>query len=379
MKLNFLTIFLSLVYAINVYAQADLTIPNRALDGDIKLQVNDGGVPTDALTIDGASGDINIDSSELLIKDATEQTKIILQSEDTADSPRLEFIRGLGLFGVNSTDWALESNAGALNFITNGSGGTALTMDFDGDVEIANGNLAIGTESQAMSGNRGLTLHGDVAGVPRLQFTNPTSGEAEFDGADITYSTDMLMTVREATGDIGFRTNSLTRMVIDNAGRIGINETNPTVGELQAFSADQTIAYWVRNNASSVGFESYEIAGVGNIGSVTRNGGGSAVLYNTTSDERLKTNILDLENSLNIVKKIKPKSFNWLNNDYEDIGFIAQELYEVYPQAVHVGGDDPIKEPWAVDYGKLTPILIKAIQEQQEQIEELKRLISRIK
>ena len=46
-------------------------------------------------------------------------------------------------------------------------------------------------------------------------------------------------------------------------------------------------------------------------------------------------------------------------------GFIAQELYKVYPQAVIPGDDDGliIKRAWAVDYGKLTPLLVKAVQE----------------
>lgn len=44
-------------------------------------------------------------------------------------------------------------------------------------------------------------------------------------------------------------------------------------------------------------------------------------------------------------------------------GFIAQELYKVYPEAVTVGGDDPKTKPWAVDYGRVTPLLLKSIQE----------------
>ncbi len=57
----------------------------------------------------------------------------------------------------------------------------------------------------------------------------------------------------------------------------------------------------------------------------------------------------------------------------EQIGFIAQELIEIYPQAVSGDPDGNVDEaPMGVDYGSITPLLLKAIQEQQELIEELK-------
>ena len=50
-------------------------------------------------------------------------------------------------------------------------------------------------------------------------------------------------------------------------------------------------------------------------------------------------------------------------------GFMAQELYRVFPQAVEPGGEDAKTQPWMVDYSKLTPLLVKAVQEQQGTIE----------
>ena len=58
---------------------------------------------------------------------------------------------------------------------------------------------------------------------------------------------------------------------------------------------------------------------------------------------------------------------------------IAQELEKIIPEVVIVGGDDEKKRPYSIDYGRLTPWLIKAVQElsakidsQQKEIEELK-------
>jgi hypothetical protein len=50
---------------------------------------------------------------------------------------------------------------------------------------------------------------------------------------------------------------------------------------------------------------------------------------------------------------------------------LAQDLHKVYPEAVVVGGSDPKKSPWGVDYAKLTPLLTKSIQELQRHVEAL--------
>lgn len=48
------------------------------------------------------------------------------------------------------------------------------------------------------------------------------------------------------------------------------------------------------------------------------------------------------------------------------------ELNFAFPQSVSAGGEDPKSDPWMVDYSKLTPVLVKAVQELQLQIETLK-------
>lgn len=50
-------------------------------------------------------------------------------------------------------------------------------------------------------------------------------------------------------------------------------------------------------------------------------------------------------------------------------GLMAQDLYKLYPQAVSEGGKDAASDPWQVDYSKLTPVLIKAVQELNEKVD----------
>ena len=111
-----------------------------------------------------------------------------------------------------------------------------------------------------------------------------------------------------------------------------------------------------------------------NIGSVY--GGTSSVVYNTTSDYRLKENVIPLANALSIVEQIKPKSFNFIvEPDKTHDGFIAHELAEVVPYAV-TGEKDAVDEegkikPQQVDYSKLVVLLVGAVQELSARITEL--------
>ena len=87
----------------------------------------------------------------------------------------------------------------------------------------------------------------------------------------------------------------------------------------------------------------------------------------TPSDQKLKTNVKDIEYGLDTIMKLKPKQYDWKKDDRHDIGFIAQEVEEVIPEIVKDNEwfDDKIK---TMDYEKLTAVLIKAVQEQQQKL-----------
>jgi len=95
------------------------------------------------------------------------------------------------------------------------------------------------------------------------------------------------------------------------------------------------------------------------------------------SDERLKENIKPLESQLNNIKQLKPSRFDWKDQTKsrytDDVGFIAQEIRNILP--ILVTGDESEGDMLSVDYSKLTPILVKALQEQQEIIESLTKRI----
>jgi hypothetical protein len=101
----------------------------------------------------------------------------------------------------------------------------------------------------------------------------------------------------------------------------------------------------------------------------------------TSSDARLKNNVTKIDNALLKVTEIRGVTFDW-NDEYmshqpkddyfnrkHDVGVIAQEIEKVLPEAVATR-DDGIK---AVKYEKIIPLLIEAIKELKEEIEQLKK------
>ena len=95
-----------------------------------------------------------------------------------------------------------------------------------------------------------------------------------------------------------------------------------------------------------------------------------------TSAKKHKECILPLQDQIKNIQKLKPVNFQWKENNKKDIGFIAEQVKEVYPDLVSYEENGEIH---GVQYSKLTTVLVKALQQQQEQIEELKKEIFIIK
>jgi hypothetical protein len=88
-----------------------------------------------------------------------------------------------------------------------------------------------------------------------------------------------------------------------------------------------------------------------------------------TSDGRLKDELGPLPYGLEEVERLQPVAFTWAGGSQDQVhyGLIAQEVMVVLPEVVRVG-DDP-QGTLGINYGELVPVLIKAVQEQQSEIE----------
>jgi len=112
-------------------------------------------------------------------------------------------------------------------------------------------------------------------------------------------------------------------------------------------STSQVYIQFLYNNASS-----------GN-GQINGNGGGSSA-FGSYSDIRLKENVVNLPSQLANIMALRPVEFDWKDGNGHQIGFIAQEVQEVYPDLVGVGADEMLT---LTDMNKNDARLIKAIQE----------------
>jgi len=106
----------------------------------------------------------------------------------------------------------------------------------------------------------------------------------------------------------------------------------------------------------------------GAVGSITTTA--SATAYNTSSDQRLKENIVDAPSASDDIDAIQVRSFDWkADGSHQKYGMVAQELNTVAPEAVSTPEDS--EEMMGVDYSKLVPMLVKEIQSLRARVAQL--------
>jgi hypothetical protein len=177
---------------------------------------------------------------------------------------------------------------------------------------------------------------------------------------------------------VGFNKSSPTRTVdIEGASEpLGVKLTAGSLPVIRSEHYSSTNANW---------YHIRFFTGTGAGGAILVNGLSGTVTYSTTSDYRLKENVVDMTGAIDRVKTLNPVRFNWKqapNGRLVD-GFIAHEVSEIVPEAV-VGEKDAIDEngnidPQGIDQAKLVPLLTAALQEAIKRIETLEAEVSALK
>ena len=252
------------------------------------------------------------------------------------------------------------------------------------------------TEKMRLTANGDLGL-GTTNPSALLHISSAASGDA--DGIKLTQGIANSLIYHNSDNDLILRKAAQTdQLVLDNNGEVGVGTDAPTskFHVTDNFSNAGVFVTTIENTGNGAYSNGLEIKAGQNtqsvnnrfisfvkpngteIGAVRQNTSAS-VSFNTTSDERLKTNIQPTSKGLNDLMQIEVKDYVYKEDmDKPQTGFIAQQVYAHYPNAVSLGGDDVKTDPWMMDYGKLTPLLVKAVQdltklveEQQKRIEEL--------
>lgn len=173
-------------------------------------------------------------------------------------------------------------------------------------------------------------------------------------GADVTDTTNVVAALTAGTN---------VTIAVD--GTISSTDTNTTYSAGTGMSLSGTTFNCTIDSPSEVGLGNLSNNGNNLSGSFTATGNITAY-----SDERLKDNVTTINNALNKVSVIRGVTYN--RNDIEDTprhaGVIAQEVEKVLPEVVQTD-EDGIK---TVAYGNMVGLLIEAIKELKDEIEELK-------
>lgn len=309
--------------------------------------------------------------------------------EDT--SSKLE----LGRFsaGAPNSYIKLSPNSASLRF-TNADD----TVDL---VTLTNaGDLGIGTATPDVFGRSYTRTVGiNSSGTSMLQINGTTYGGIDlgFNGtrtANILAETAGFYLQTVGAVPMVFTTNGSERARIDGSGNLLVGTTT-SFGKLSVFG---TAGFNADANSSISGSGSYKFRGAaagttittydylnytamqfirdnGNptntVGSITCTD--TATTYNTSSDRRLKKDIVPASEAGAIIDSINIVSHGWKSSDeVVPFGVVAQDLHAVAPQAVHAGDDaDEIESVWGVDYSKLVPMLVKEIQSMRARLAEL--------
>ena len=240
------------------------------------------------------------------------------------------------------------------------------------------GNVGIGTIAPTQK----LTVNAGSTDTAVAIFTgNDTNRGLKISTATANSQTDMLV-VLEAPGqhsgsyegEISFKTANTERVRVDKSGNVLIGKTSSDVGtaghELlnygRAVHTVNATTVQVLNRLGNDGDITIFQRDGTTVGSISQ--ASSSTTYNTTSDERLKENIKPISDAVEKLMAMNPVNFTWKKypDNPSQHGFIAQEMKKILPEAVTSS-----EEYMSMDYGRITPILVAALQNALKRIQEL--------
>jgi hypothetical protein len=248
---------------------------------------------------------------------------------------------GSGAFTYNTTPPASGNTAG--DRWVDSNDGTLYTYVNDGDSSQWVDFSAAAVSASVGGGAANAILY--QAGVGNTTFTSiGTQGQ--------------LLTAGVGGVPIWTAQSSLSIANTQITGTIGATITNDTTtaNTLYPLFEDAT-----SGTLTSVSVSSTKLTYVPSTGTL------SSTIVTSTSDEKLKENIVTISNPIDTIKKLRGVEYNWKDNGNKSMGVIAQEVEKVLPYLVSENQNGK-----TVMYQNMIGLLIEAVKEQQKQIDELR-------
>jgi hypothetical protein len=318
---------------------------------------------------------------------------------DTSPDTKLHVYGNVKVGSAASAAWATSiQDAGGLDVVV-GSGSTGFRVWDDNSqttprfIVKRDGNVGIGTTSPASN------LHVETAGNANIRIQAGTNSSASLRLRNDAHDWDVNCQTNDKFA-IYSHTAGTERLVIDTSGNVGIGQTSPTsklhvdAGTFAGYAVDLVQGGSGGGNHGlrvvSGSASSYTAIFRANAATVFYVDGSGNYYFSGSnqSDVNKKENIADLtDNALDLITQLQPKTYNFIGNDIDKAGFIAQEMEQVIPRLVSGNefdpdaSDDVTTNPTGkgIDYMGYTAYLTKAIQEQQVLIEQLQAEVALLK
>jgi hypothetical protein len=257
----------------------------------------------------------------------------------------------------------------------------AMTLDASGNLLVGgttNTNMAtvqisVGSTSTASSALQFLST---TSGSNGIYFGDGTSSTDRYRGyLEYNHASDFMVLATAATeraritsgGDllVGGTSNTAQSEKLQVTGNIGM--TNSSSPQINFYGTGSTIEFVNRDSGGAKTFSWYYAASGGGPPATLSTSG----VWTNASDARGKENISEIHYGLDTVMALYPRQYDVKSDGSHAIGFVAQEVLPVVPELVHVTRRTENDEFYGLDYGSMTAVLVKAIQEQQALITSL--------
>ena len=286
----------------------------------------------------------------------------------TSITKRTMTLADLGYTGAtNANNYVHPSHPGD-DFSVDSGALTGAVVISDIDINVTTDTLGHVTDANGTIATRTLTLAdlGYTGATNANNYSLPEATATVRGGIELFSNTDQTVAANAVTATAG-RTYGIQ---LNSAGQAVVNvpwvDTNTTYTRASFINQDV-------NTTNNVHFEGLMVGQTTGATANTIRCVGDVVAY-YSSDAQFKDNVETLEGALDKVKAIRGVRFDW--NDKQDvhtghdIGVIAQEVEAVLPELVHHREHNDSK---AVDYVKLTAVLIEAVKELAAKVEELEK------